>query len=268
MFENNDTIRYIRCSHIPKGTIMRKPKYSVVPLLDAFKKHLVLSHDSIASILGTSSKMTIFRKLQTLDYCTSYSHTGRYYLLKRFVNFDVNGLWSHGDVHFSKAGSLMETIPVLVENSLEGYFAVELRKLLQIKVQDALIKLYYENKLKREQLKGEYLYISFFLCHDQLRNREESLRRREGISNLPDGITDAISDHMRFLLSILNEKQSRLYLGFESIRIGDSGDAAIARMTGVNIKTIARGRHELEQKNVDTQRIRKIGAGRPPFKKN
>jgi hypothetical protein len=246
---------------------MRPEKYSVESLIEAFKNNLVLSYDSIASVLGTRSKMTIFRKLKSMDYCTSYSDAGRFYALKRFIPFDEYGLWSHGLIRFSRFGSLMQTIPVLVEKSPQGYFAVELRTLLQVKVQDALVKLFHENRLNRQQLRGEYLYLFPTVWQDQLRYREELFEKKLN-EELPHSISQDIAAHIQWLLSILNEKQSRLYLGLESIRIGYGGDAAIARITGVNVKTIARGRHELEQQQVDPERIRSVGAGRPDIKKN
>lgn len=247
---------------------MRTEKYSAKTLIEAFKNHLILSHDSIASILGTKSKMTIFRKLKPLDYCTSYSDAGgRFYILKRFIQFDEDGLWSQGEIYFSKAGSLMQTIPTLVEKSLQGYFAVELRTLLHVRVQDALVKLFYTKRIHRQQLRGEYLYLSPTLWQDQLRNRENLIEKEIG-QELPHAISqEDIADHIGWLSSILNEKQSRLYLGFESIRIGYGGDVAIARITGVNVKTIAQGRLELEQRQIDPERIRTVGAGRPDIKK-
>jgi len=245
---------------------MRPEKYSVELLVEAFKNNLVLSHDSIASVMGSRSKMTIYRKLKPLDYCTSYSYAGRFYVLKRFIPFDENGLWSQGLIHFSQAGSLMQTIPMLVEKSPRGYFAVELRTLLQVKVQDALVKLFHENRLTRQQLRGEYLYLFPTVWKDQLRYREDQFEK-EISEELYHSISHDIAEHMRWLLSILNEKQSRLYLGFESIRVGYGGDAAIARITGINVKTIARGRRELEQQQADPERIRAVGAGRPDIKK-
>jgi hypothetical protein len=80
-------------------------------------------------------------------------------------------------------------------------------------------------------------------------------------------IPDEVGDSMRWLLSVLNEQQRRLYLGLESIRLGHGGDTAIARITGVNVKTIAQGRRQLQARDVTPERIRKAGAGRPPVKK-
>jgi hypothetical protein len=247
---------------------MRSEKYHVDALLEAFKNHLVLSRDSIASILGTASKMTIYRKLKPLDYCTSYSHCGRFYALKQLILFDEHGLWSQGTIRFSRAGNLMQTIPLLVQQSLQGYFAVELRHLLEVKVQDALVKLYHENQLKRHQLAGEYLYLFPSLHQDQLRHREQLISEAQSDTQQQYGIAPDVMKHMRCLLAVLNEKQRRLYLGFESIRMGDGGDATLSRMSSVNVKTIARGRHELMQGDVSGERIRAVGAGRPALKKS
>lgn len=264
----NVTYRYIWYEHIPKGIIMRPEKYHVDVLLEAFRNHLVLSRDSITSILGTASKMTVFRKLKPLDYCTSYSHCGRFYALKELIPFNDHGLWSQDTIRFSRAGSLMQTIPLLVEQSPQGYFAAELRHLLEIKVQDALVKLYHENRLRRQQVGGDYLYLFPSLHQDQLRRREQLISEAQSDSQQQYGIDPDVVKHMRCLLAILNEKQRRLYLGFEAIRRGDGGDATLSRMSGVNVKTIARGRHELMQGDVGDERIRAVGAGRPALKKS
>jgi hypothetical protein len=73
---------------------------------------------------------------------------------------------------------------------------------------------------------------------------------------------------MRFLSSILNEQHRRLYLGMESLKLGHGGDVRISEITGVNVKTIARGRDELQAQEITVDRIRQVGAGRPPVKKN
>ncbi|ODS33395.1 MAG: hypothetical protein SCARUB_01432 [Candidatus Scalindua rubra] len=59
----------------------------------------------------------------------------------------------------------------------------------------------------------------------------------------------------------------RLYLGLESMKLGRGGDHKISQLTGVNVKTIAKGRQELLIKNITPERIRKVGAGRPSIKK-
>jgi hypothetical protein len=243
---------------------MRTKKYSTESLIKSFESRKILSYKSIAAILGTSVKMTILRKMKTLNYCASYSHAGRFYILKRFINFDTNGLWNRDSIYFSQYGSLVQTIPALVKFSSKGYFASELKDILQIKVHNTLAKLYREKILDRHQIRREYLYVHPDFNDDQLSNREQELFNKHTESK--DDFPDSIAEHIRFLVSILTEQQSRLYLGFESLQFGHGGDVALSRITGVNVKTIAKGRQELEQK-VNSERIRNAGAGRPSIKK-
>lgn len=71
---------------------------------------------------------------------------------------------------------------------------------------------------------------------------------------------------MNFFLSTLNERQRRLYAGLESKKIGRGGDRRLAMITGLNVHTIAKGRHELEQSE-PSDRIRASGSGRPRVEK-
>jgi hypothetical protein len=71
---------------------------------------------------------------------------------------------------------------------------------------------------------------------------------------------------MNFFLSTLDEHQRRLYVGLESKRFGHGGDEQLALITGMNVDTIAKGRHELEQAE-PTNRIRAPGGGRIPVEK-
>jgi hypothetical protein len=80
-------------------------------------------------------------------------------------------------------------------------------------------------------------------------------------------MSEEMRESMRLLLSVFNEKQRRLYLGLESMRVGHGGDVKISRITGVNVKTIALGRQQLLERNVTAERIREVGGGRPSIKK-
>lgn len=84
-------------------------------------------------------------------------------------------------------------------------------------------------------------------------------------------LTDAhpvqeIHCQMNFFLSTLDERQRRLYAGLESKKIGHGGDRRLSMITGLNVHTIAKGRHELEQSE-PSDRIRAPGSGRPRVEK-
>ena len=52
---------------------------------------------------------------------------------------------------------------------------------------------------------------------------------------------------MNFLVSTLDERQQRLYVGLESQRLGHGGDRQLSLITGLSVDTIAKGRQELDQ---------------------
>lgn len=67
------------------------------------------------------------------------------------------------------------------------------------------------------------------------------------------------------LLSRLNEPQRRWYVGVLSQQPDSPGDVQLSLITGLDEKTIRRGRQELEAdlQDVPLERERHAGAGRP-----
>jgi hypothetical protein len=71
------------------------------------------------------------------------------------------------------------------------------------------------------------------------------------------------------LMSRLDEQQRRWFAALESKKAGYGGDTLLARITGLHVDTIRRGRAELDA-GLDgrpTDRVRNPGAGRPPGNK-
>lgn len=255
---------------MPKGAIMRPYKYSSEHLVEVFSREKVLTLEAVARLLDNPSKRTVIRKLNELQSRASYSHAGKYYTLDMCARYNKYGLWSFRDIHFSKYGTLVNTVLYLVTHSEEGYFASELRDLLKVRVHNALSELYSRERLAREQMGGEYLYLSPVLQDRQLEKRCDTLQKQASYrdTTVPlERFPEQVQENMRFLVSNLDEKQRRLYLGLESMKLGYGGDTLISQITGVNAKTIARGRKELLSKEIDPDRIRRKGAGRPPLKK-
>jgi hypothetical protein len=250
---------------------MRPVMYAGEQLREAFEAAKVMTLQMILEVLGGPTRMTAFRKLDALDYRASYSHGGQYYTLNEIAEYDKRGLWTFEAVHFSMYGSLLDTLEHLVSISSEGYFARELHALVHVRVHNALAKLHRDGRLGREELGGEFLYLSRLMGQTQLQRREQRViqstaepasQRQEAFGSV------TVQQKLQVLLSALNEKQKRLYLGFESLKLGHGGDVRIARISGVDVKTIARGRAELQAENIDMDRIRQPGAGRPSVKKN
>ena len=237
-------------------------------LIEAFQAERVLEIGMVKEIIGATSRMTVFRRLKELGYYSSYSHSGKYYTLGSIPVFDSNGLWSYGGVRFSNSGNLMETISALVKRSEAGYFAAELVPLLHVFIHNAVGKLFVSGRLLREQIGDQYLYLSPVLAESQFLARRKMLTQAAAESACITNLTrTGMIEHLNTFLSILNEKQRRLYLGFESIRLGHGGDVRMASVAGINVKTVSRGRKELLSKEIDHDRVRRKGAGRPPLKK-
>ena len=101
-----------------------------------FAKRLIATMDMLKKTVGTVADLTVFRKLRELDYCTSYSHRGRFYTLRELAEFDENGLWWIRSVGFSSRGTLVATAEGLVNASEAGYAVEELDAIVRVGTKD------------------------------------------------------------------------------------------------------------------------------------
>lgn len=236
---------------------MKTVQYPISQLEKQFERQIVLDMISMKSILGTAVDMTVYRNLKRLEYISSYSDAGKYYSLKRLARFNRLGLWHYNDIHFSVKVTLKNTLLYLLEQSQEGYLAKELQAILEVPTHNALLALWRNDQIKREQIGNNYVYFHPGKMDVQLPRRKQ-------------GVLQPVATYAECLglfLKGLNEKQLRLYAGLESIQIGYGGDKAVSQKLGINEKTVARGRTELLTKDIDFSRIRNVGAGRPSVKK-
>lgn len=149
-----------------------------------FKKKRVAMLPEIYALLGTTSRMTVFRRLRELDYLSSFSHTGRYYTLPCVAIFDPQGLWFNEEVGFSRFGNLKETLIALVEPSIAGKTHEELEKLLRFRVHNTLLDLVRSGKIARETVAGVFLYLSM----GSDRAQQQLARRRAGAGDSAQGV--------------------------------------------------------------------------------
>jgi hypothetical protein len=79
----------------------------------------------------------------------------------------------------------------------------------------------------------------------------------------------AMHRQMNLFLSRLDEAQRRWYVALESQRVGHGGDRGLSQITGLDEKTIRRGRDELAASLADqpTERVRQPGGGAPRTEK-
>jgi hypothetical protein len=240
-------------------------QYHAEKLRNLLLEERIATMEQLKQSLGTDTDLTVFRKLKELSYHTSYSHQGRYYTLAEIARFDELGLWSYESVWFSKHGTMVRTVEVLVETSPAGRFAAELDYILNVSTKDALRKLFAQNRLSREQVQNHWLYCS---SDPHLKQQQLKLRRLEGEDPLAQELfPEELKAAIVLFFSLLNEKQRRLYAGLEAFKWGHGGDRMISRLLGINEQTVARGRKELMSGEVYYDRIRKPGGGRKPLKK-
>jgi len=83
--------------------------------------------------------------------------------------------------------------------------------------------------------------------------------------NKADHPDKQLHHQMNLFFSRLDEQQRRWYAALESDRIGQGGDKLLSLITGLDDKTIRRGRDELAQQLASrpVDRVRRPGAGRP-----
>lgn len=250
------------------SNIMRTPVFSAEALRSFFQEHIIGTMQQLKDALGTSVDMTIYRKLRQISSLTSYSHQGKYYTLRELAEFDSFGLWQYDVARFSTYGTLLKTAQALIEKSDKGYSLTELRSRVGVDVKEALLQLQKQHRAYREEIAGRYVYFSV----DPQRRSQQHLLRLEQKLPLRSTEGDILAHEVRAAIilfcSLLDERQRRLYAGLESLRLGRGGDSIISGLLNIDNHTVARGRRELLERDIEINRVRKKGGGRLPIKKN
>jgi hypothetical protein len=240
-------------------------------LANFLEEKKIATMDELKNALGTVVDVTIFRKLQQLRYLSSYSHRGKFYTLEGIPHFDELGLWSFQSVHFSKFGTLSRTVEALMDQSQAGWLTRELEDILHVSLKEVLLQLTRQGKISRQRSEPPFLYCSADPSKRQHQLKTRHLRelreQRIGLP-LPEELPEEeIKAALVLFLCLLDEQQRRLYAGLESLKFGHGGDLKVAELLDMDVQTVARGRHQLIQGDVETQRIRKTGGGRKSVEK-
>jgi hypothetical protein len=241
---------------------MNTIRYTLQPLRDLFDGRKAVTMPEMKAALGTEVDQTVFRKLTQLSYRSSYSHRGGFYTLNSIARFDADGLWGCRGAWFSRQGTLLATAQSLVAEAPAGSFAHELDARLHVSAKDALRQLVQEGRLDRRPLGPLYLYTAA----DRVR-RQEQWACRQAQVQARDPQEEQLRAAIALFYSLLDEQQRRLYAGLESFQRGHGGDGQMAQWLGLDVATVARGRRELLAGEVQRQRIRRGGGGRPRAEK-
>jgi len=205
-------------------------------LVNFFSEKVVLTIDDLKNVLKTESRMTVFRKMKQLSYKSSYSHCGKYYTLDSLAQYDKNGIWNYNKIFFSKYGTLKNCVLENIEKSRIGLTSSELGELLHIPVYNTVLGLYNSHIINRKQIGKEYIYLS-------IKNGDaQFLLRKQGIQSEHELSKDDKDEYLALFMSLLNEKQQRIFAGYESLKLGYGGDKKIAIKTGLNVKTVSQAK--------------------------
>ena len=190
--------------------------------------------------------------------------------MRDIPDFNELGLWSFESVRFSKLGNLLTTAEAMVDIAEAGYCAKELEGILHVEVRHALLQLHKMGKIYRCKSGRHNVYMSM----DKGRQRQQRLWRKDRSAGveLGQGVeVDVMADELKaaiiLFFSLLNEQQRRLYAGLEALKIGYGGDRIIAQLLGLDVHTIAKGRKELVEQNIDRSNVRQEGGGRSRVEK-
>ena len=250
---------------------MRTESFHAEDLARALRRSKIATMPELKEALGTQVDVTVFRKLKQLAYRTSYSHRGSYYTLDETAHFDQDGLWSLQSVWFSRWSTLVDTAEAFVGSSRAGRFVEELDNLLHVGTKEPLLRLVQQERLAREPVGGLYLY-----CSVDPVVRERQLLARRVLQAEPrlasslagrEGVPDELKAAIVLFFGLLDEKQRRLYAGLESLKLGYGGDRRIGEFIGMDPHTVAKGRRELLEQDLEVDRIREAGGGRKRVEK-
>ncbi|MGH9466877.1 MAG: hypothetical protein ACRD1Y_05935, partial [Terriglobales bacterium] len=103
------------------------------------------------------------------------------------------------------------------------------------------------------------------------RAQQLTTRRHRHLKENAGGAQEGVLAHelkaaIVLFFGLLDERQRRLFAGLESLRSAQR-DAPVARLLGVDPHTVARGRLQLLEGEIELERVRRVGGGRPPTEK-
>lgn len=147
----------------------------------AFMRRKAMTLEEVSEfILGSTP--TVRRRLKQWQAITSYNHNGRYYTLPGVPEFDGDGVWRWHGIFFSKHGTLRQTVVALVQRSLAGLDASELRSLVGLDTRSFLSAFAADPGLRREKTQGRFVYyaadMAVYSAQRQQRNRLQAAGRQ------------------------------------------------------------------------------------------
>ena len=124
-----------------------------------FIERIVVTLRELSQFLNVSIR-TIQRKIRQWDTIRSYDHNGGYFSLKKLATFNSYGIWEYNNIHFSKFGTLKNTLVAIINNSSNGMDASQIRDVLGMDTRSFLFQYKDVSGIKREKIGDNYVYFS------------------------------------------------------------------------------------------------------------
>lgn len=123
------------------------------------------------------SVRTIQRMISPLDTIRSYDHNGRYFSLEKLARFNSMGIWEYNSIHFSRFGTLKNTLVAIINKSNQGMDASQIKDVLGMDTRSFLFQYKNVSGIKREKVGSHYVYFSSEpeQFSRQLSNRKQGL---------------------------------------------------------------------------------------------
>ena len=179
-------------------------------VINLLRELMVATLDVLCNKLS-KSRITVLRVLKSYGYFSSYNFNSSYFTLKDIPDFNKDGLWFHGEVGFSRYGTLTQTIKSLIEHSEKGYTVAELQKLLGTKVHNQLSSLCRKRMLTRSYVGRNCVYTSVEpkLQASQEAKRKEQIKKPKAVITVqvPQGL-EALTV-IRLLVEVIQKPDAK-----------------------------------------------------------
>lgn len=155
-------------------------RQSLMDTLQSIENHFieknVLTLQNLSQYFHVSVR-TVQRMISPLDTIRSYDHNGRYFSLEKLARFNSMGIWEYSNIHFSRFGTLKNTLVAIINSSSQGMDASQIKDVLGMDTRSFLFQYKDVNGIKREKVGSNYVYFSSEpgQFSKQLSNRKQGL---------------------------------------------------------------------------------------------
>jgi len=136
----------------------------------------VLTLQNLSQVLSVSVSK-VQRLISPMDTIRSYDKNGRYFSLEKLARFNSMGIWEYNNIHFSRFGTLKNTLLSVINNSIQGMNASQIKDVMGMETRNFLFQYKDVSGIKREKVGSHYVYFSSGpgRFSRQLSNRKQGL---------------------------------------------------------------------------------------------